>query len=308
MISQIRYGKRNVTLYRTYAAPLAGLTSIPESPFVGRPNILFAADVDVAVLGDNFLPAYTEGDNRNVVATDTMKNFILQQSLAYAGATLEGLLDHLGRAFLATYPVMQGLVIDARELPFAAAPVPQDGGGFAPSQVLLSRNHDDHAYAELRFVRDDGAIALADQRSGRLGMKLIKITGSSFVNFARDEFTTLEERPDRPLFIDLDIYWRYAEPALALGGQPDRYVAAEQMRDLAASVFHEFVSLSIQHLVHEIGQRAFARFPQLSEVSFIGHNRTWDLVAASESAPQRKVYWDARAPFGQIELTMRQEG
>ena len=42
--------------------------------------------------GENFIAAYTEGDNREVVATDTMKNFILRESLAYDGATLEGLL------------------------------------------------------------------------------------------------------------------------------------------------------------------------------------------------------------------------
>lgn len=34
---------------------------------------------------------------------------------------------------------------------------------------------------------------------------------------------------------------------------PARYVASEQVADLANAVFHEFVSLSIQHLVSEIG-------------------------------------------------------
>ena len=42
---------------------------------------VFACEVSVEVLGDNFLPAYTEGDNSDVVATDTMKNFILRESL-----------------------------------------------------------------------------------------------------------------------------------------------------------------------------------------------------------------------------------
>ena len=33
---------------------------------------VLACEVSIEVLGDNFLPAYTEGDNTNVVATDTM--------------------------------------------------------------------------------------------------------------------------------------------------------------------------------------------------------------------------------------------
>jgi len=54
-------------------------------------DAVLACEVSVEVLGDNFLPAYTEGDNANVVATDTMKNFILRESLTYDDTSLEGL-------------------------------------------------------------------------------------------------------------------------------------------------------------------------------------------------------------------------
>ncbi len=60
---------------------------------------------------------------------------------------------------------------------------------------------------------------------------------------------------------------------------PARYVASEQVGDLAATVFHEFVSLSIQHLVNEIGTRMLERWPQLEEVSFDTQNRLWDVAA-----------------------------
>src|SRR5215468_5792598 len=105
----ISYGKLHVPLYRVYAHPLSGITAIPESTFTGRSNTIFALEVDVEVFGNNFLPAYTEGDNSNVVATDSMKNFVLRQALAFEGSTLEGYLEFLGRQFLATYPQMMGL-------------------------------------------------------------------------------------------------------------------------------------------------------------------------------------------------------
>ena len=87
----------------------------------------------------------------------------------------------------------------------------------------------------------------------------------------------------------------------------DRYttLAAEQMRDLIATVFHEFVSMSIQHLMHEMGQRILARFPQLAEVSFDGQNRLWDTVAISEADPKIKSYCDPRPPYGSLHLTLR---
>src|SRR5579863_9067643 len=106
---EISYGKAHVPVYRVYATPLSGIAPLPESSFTGRENVLFAAEVDVEVFGENFLPAYTHGDNSMVVATDTMKNFILQQALTFSGATLEEFLDDLGHEFLATYPQMECL-------------------------------------------------------------------------------------------------------------------------------------------------------------------------------------------------------
>src|SRR6266516_7745763 len=100
----ISYGKAQVPVYRLYASTLTGVAPIPESAFIGRGNILFAAEVDVEVFGNNFLPAYTHGDNSMVVATDSMKNFILRHALTFEGATLESLLDLIGRQFLTTYP------------------------------------------------------------------------------------------------------------------------------------------------------------------------------------------------------------
>ncbi len=304
MITSTDYGKGNIALYRTYAKPLTGLTAIPESPFTGRDNLIFACDVKVDVYGDNFEPAYKEGDNAMVVATDSMKNFVLKGALAYEGATQEGFLEFLGRGFLAAYPQMQSLKLSGKELPFEAALVPAEGG-FTSSEVLFNPSHDDYALAELEFVRAGGGVTVSGHRCGRVGLKLIKLTGSSFAGFVRDAHTTLPERADRPLFIYLDVYWRYQDVRHLLAAEPSHYVAAEQVRDLVGVVFHDFVSMSIQHLLHEMGARLLKRFPQLAEVSFSAQNRLWD--TAFEDGP-KKVYCDPRPPYGHIGLTMKQRG
>lgn len=308
MSTNISYGKGDITLYRTYARPLSGLASIPESAFTGRPNTLFAVNVMVEVFGDNFLPAYTEGDNSNVVATDTMKNFVLKQALAFDGSTLEGLLEFLGRQFLTTYPVMQSLRMSGTEQPFVAARVPgDDEQGFSDSGVLFSRSHDDAAVATIDLERQGDNVIVADHQCGRTGLQLIKLTGSSFASFARDAYTTLPEQIDRPLFIYLDIHWKYADAARMLGSDAVHYIAAEQVRDVAQVVFHQFVSKSIQHLVREIGLRLLERFPQMAEVSFSAQNRLWDTAFVAESDPTLKVYCDPRPPYGLIRLTMTRD-
>jgi urate oxidase len=302
----ISYGKMRIPLYRVYARPLVGIRPIPESRFAGRTNTLFALEVDVEVFGNNFLPAYTQGDNSNVVATDSMKNFVLRQALAFEGSTLEALLIFLGERFLATYAQMESLRITGRELPFSSINVP-DGAesGSKESAVLFSRSHNAFALATIDFARNESLQpVITSHRCGQLDMELFKVTGSAFTHFVQDEYTTLPERVDRPLFIHLDIYWTYADIAALSGPDLALYAPAEQIRDLIHVVFDEFVSESIQHLVYEMGCRLLERFPQLASVTFDAQNRTRDLVVAAQDDEKAKVYTDPFTAFGNIKLTL----
>jgi urate oxidase / 2-oxo-4-hydroxy-4-carboxy-5-ureidoimidazoline decarboxylase len=308
MKHEIRYGKAEVRVYRTHAEPLTGITPIAESPFSGRDNALVAAEFEVVVRGTQFLDAYTKGDNRRVVATDTMKNFIHATSLTAHARTLEEWLLEVGTAFLDTYPHMERLTMLGRELPFPAAIVPAQGGGFASSDRIFSRDRCDHGTARLELERDgEGQVHVTDHECGRGDLQLVKTTGSAFADFARDEHTTLPERPDRPLYIWCSIGWRYADPSDAVLTDPARYVASEQVADLATAVFHEFVSLSIQHLVNEIGTRMLDRWPQLAEASFDAQNRLWDVAAESADDPRIRSYSDPRPPYGHIGLVLRRQ-
>ena len=271
MTYEIRYGKAEISVYRTRLA--------------GRP--LFGALVQVDVFGDNFLPAYTEGDNSMVVATDTMKNFTYAAALEFGGSTHEQFADFLARRFLETYDQMQRVRIRCRELPFTAW-----------SDKLLSPSQEDHGCV----VLEAGRGGVTDLECARENLRLVKLTGSAFASFARDRFTTLPERKDRPLYIHLDVRWRYGDARQALGA--DHVPSA----DVAASVretFDDFVSLSIQHLVHEMGERLLARYPQLTEVGFDAQNRLWDTSAQSETDELTRVYSEPKPAYGLIGLKVR---
>jgi len=265
----ISYGKAGVPVYRH------GESS------------LFAGEIDVEVFGETFLPAYTEGDNSAVVATDSIKNFVLRESGTWGGGTLEGLLDHLGRRLLGTYEQMEGLRLTGRELRFDSAGV---------SGVLFSRAHDDHDVAVLDFARAGDGARISGHRCERRGMELLKLSGSAFTSFVRDGYTTLPERRDRPLYIGLDVGWRYADVADAVAGGA-RHVPGAAVRATCVEVFDAFVSESIQHLVNEMGGVLLERFPSLAEVSFTARNLTRD--PAGEG-----IFTDPFPAHGTITLTL----
>lgn len=270
----MNYGKEKVAVYRTYATPLEGVETIPESDFDGRENILFGLDVRVQVEGEEFLPSFSEGDNSMVVATDSMKNFVLHQAGEYDGATLEGFLHFVGEAFLEEYSQMSAVRVSADEIPFDERPVP-DGEEFVPSELVFRVSDDESATGEVSIERGADGPVVVDHTSGVTGIELAKVKGSSFTDYVQDEYTTLPEREDRTLFIALDIYWTYEEVVQSLGEDPEQYVPAEQVRDIAQVVFDEVDSNSIQDLIYQIGLRILERYPQLDTLSFEANNRTW---------------------------------
>jgi len=262
---RIGYGKEAVSVYRT-----DGVSS------------LFAAEIGMTLRGASFVPSYTEGDNTVVVATDSMKNFIQITALEYEETSLEEFLELLARRLLETYGQVERIELTAREVPFGRR-----------SEQSFQAVGGDHAVAELA-LDGDGTL---EHRSGREGLRLMKLTGSSFEGFVRDEYTTLADSRDRPLFIHLDVHWRNRD----FGERAD----GEAIRDSVAATFADFDSASIQELAHEMGVRLLDGFRELDEVSFVGENRLWDTAQVYGPDQRVRVYTDPRPPFGQIELTLR---
>jgi urate oxidase len=274
---EIAYGKQGVPVFRVDGGSL------------------LACHVAVEVFGSRFLPSYTEGDNRDVVATDSIKNFILEESATYGGTTMEALLEHLGRGFLRTYDQMEALRLTAREMGFRAA-----GAG-----STYARTGADRAEATLGLRRGPGGIELTEHECRWMGLELLTTTGSAFSGFVRDQYTTLPEREDRPLFMGLDVRWAYLEAADALGGT-DRHVPAAELREEVVETFAGFRSASIQQLVHEMGIRLLGRHPGLARVGFEARNLT-PAPVAQDAASGRAVYSAAFPAPGTIALVLHRE-
>jgi len=298
----MNYGKEKIRVYRTYATPLEGIETIPESSFDGRPNTLFGMDVRVRVEGEAFLPSFSEGDNSMVVATDSMKNFVHHHMGEYEGATLEGFLEYAGEALLETYEQMESVEISATEIPFEERPVP-GADGFEESELVFGVADDESAYGELVLDSGEDGPVLEDQRSGVTDIELVKVKDNSFTGFVQDEYTTLPERDNRTLYVAMDIFWSYADAEAALAPESDQYVPAEQVRDIAQVVFDELDVNSIQDLIYQIGLRVLERFPQLETVSFEANNRTW-IGVRDDLGGDAKVLREPDIPTGFQQFSM----
>ena len=163
-------------------------------------------------------------------------------------------------------------------------------------------SHNEAAFGDVSLVRRDDGTVVDDHESGVTGIELVKVKDNSFTGYVQDEYTTLPERENRTLYVALDVFWTYAEASDALGEEPERYVPAEQVRDIAGTVFHEHDVNSIQDLIYRIGLRVLERFPQLERVRFEANNRTW--IKERDLAGDGKVLREPPRPTGFQQFSM----
>ena len=266
------YGKGDVIVYRLHRD---GRQPPNTSP-------VFGANVKILIYGDAFWPTYATGDNTGLIATDSMKNFVQRETMNFIGHDLESYCQFLAKKFLDTYPQTSGVQVSATELPY------EGSAAFTPSGP-------ERATASIELTRE-ATVAI---NSGIEGFRLLRLQGSAFHGFVRDQYTTLPDIKDRPLHMWLDLDWTYtsSDAAFTAGA------TTKQVRDIVRSIFEGFASGSIQEIIYQIGEKMLADIPTISEIHLEANNRTWDTI--QEDGLSLGVYTDARPPFGILGLTMR---
>jgi urate oxidase/2-oxo-4-hydroxy-4-carboxy-5-ureidoimidazoline decarboxylase len=269
------YGKGDVSVYRLHRD---GNQPQGQSPF-------FGANVLLLIYGDAFRATYTTGDNTGLVATDSMKNFIQRETINFEGADLEAYTRFLAEKFLNTYPQAEGAQVTAVEIPYTAPAVA--GPVFVPGGP-------EKAQARLEITRQ----GLAEIRSGIQGFRLLRLGGSAFQGFVRDQYTTLPEIKNRPLHMWLDLDWSYTNSDAAFSAG----AVTSCVRRIVYQVFAGFESGSIQQIIYQIGTKMLADVPVIQEIHLEANNRTWDTIV--EQGESLGVYTDARPPYGCLGLTL----
>ena len=154
----------------------------------GNRHTLRDLTVGVRFEGD-YEASYADGDNRDVLPTDTMKNTV------YALAAREPVTDpeafglRLALHFLDRNPRLRRVRIDLVEHPWRSIEI----GGRPHGQSFMRRGPDVRT-ATIKASRDRISVSAGIRR-----LLILKSSHSAFAGFPRDEFTTLPETRDRLL-------------------------------------------------------------------------------------------------------------
>src|SRR5262245_32999830 len=250
--------------------------------------------VAIALEGD-FAAAHEDGDNTNVVATDTMKN----TTYALAQDGLTGSIEAFGRVlalhFLA-FPQISRATASIRE--HAWRPIDTDAG---PAADAFVRGGELTRTTAVSATREGVAV-----ESGLDDLVVMKTTKSAFEGFPRDQFTTLPEASDRLMATKVSASWGYA-PTTSADAAFDFDAAFVAARSTLLDVFATHFSPSVQNSVWVIGS---AMLEESSCIEWVHmglpnlHHWLVDLGPFGMTN-DRELYVATTEPHGLIEATVR---
>ena len=277
-----RYGKANVRVLRVDRA---------------RPrHQVREARVTVALAGD-FSRAYTAADNSGVVPTDTMKNLVNVLAAEHLDAANEPFALAVAQCFLDRYRQVTEARVEVEEAVWTRLRV--DG---QPHDHGFVRSESGAPFARVTATRSTREVV-----GGVRGLAIMKTTGSGFVDYAQDEYTTLAPTTDRILATRMTAAWRFAGGGLDAGG--DYGTAAAAIREAALRVFAATYSHSVQDSLYRMGEAALAAAPAVVEITLSMPNVHYlpiDLSPFGRDA-RGALFLPTDEPNGQIEATVRRE-
>ena len=251
-------------------------------------------------LRGDFAAAHLEGDQANVLPTDTQKNTVFAFAKERAVGSTEQFALGLARHFSDT----------VRPVDVARVTVHEAAWG----RIAVDGAPHDHA-----FVRTGGETRTAtatvqgrgaDQRawvvSGIRDLVVLKSTGSEFRGFLADRYTTLAETDDRVLATSLVIDWRHTAvpPADASAAEwDDQY---RRIRERLLTRFAAVHSLALQQTLWEMGKSVLDAEPLLAEVRLTAPNLHHFLVDLEPFGLDNRgeVYFAADRPYGLIQANV----
>jgi urate oxidase len=253
-------------------------------------------DLEVKViLEGGFAAAYTAGDNRKVIATDTMKNTVNVLAYEKLGLETEPFIVELTAHFLDNYPQVNRVEIESEERVWERITV---NGSPSPSNFSVAGK----MIPTTRVTRSRDQVEID---SGIRDLIILKSAGSGFSGFNRDELTTLPETSDRLLATSLTSHWRYRT-------RPADYSAANtRIIEAMLSAFSSKESPSVQATLYEMGDAALAQCSDIGQISLTMPNLHCLQIDLSpfHRRNENVLFTPTDAPQGWIEGTVaRNEG
>ena len=242
------------------------------------------------MLDGGFAAAYTEGDNRTVVATDTIKNIAYIVARENLAASTEQYGEALAARFLERYPQVERVRVSMRETRWSRASF---GGSPHPHSFVLDANG--QPTAEVSATRGETTVV-----SGVAGYTFMKTTESGWVDYVMDEYTILPPTTDRIAATAMDARWTWRQPPADYGDANARVLST------MLEVFATTYSRGVQDSLYRMGEAALAAVPELETVRMACPNKHYLPVRLEPfgMSADNMVFIPTDEPHGQIECAV----
>jgi urate oxidase len=275
VLSENRYGKSRVRLVKVERA--------------GSRHDVIDLSVDILLFGD-FAASYTEGDNRLVLPTDTMKNTVYVLARKQPIGAVEDFGLRLADHFLSRNPQVSRARIAISRKPWQRIESGGRGHGDAFERGAARRT------AVIDHRRDRTCI-----KAGIADLLVLKTSGSAFEGYIHDEYTTLKETRDRLFGTALKAEWIYKDADQSFD------TVWQAVRETLLEVFATHDSKGVQHTLYAMGETVLEQFAAIEEIRLSmpnKHHLLVDLAPFGLDNPN-EVFVPTDEPFGLIEATVK---
>lgn len=244
-------------------------------------------------LEGDFDSAHTQGDNRKVLPTDTMKNTVYALARQHPIESPEEFCSHLADHFLARNPQVSGVCVEAVQTVWTRLSL---DGKAHPHTFTGSDN--EKRTATLTATRTEKSL-----HAGLAGLVVLKTTDSAFENFLKDEYTTLKEDRNRILATAIHATWLYRKNTV------DFDLNWQGIRQTLLETFAGHDSESLQHTLHAMGEAVLKKFKDVREIHLSLPNKHYNLVDLSPFHLEnpKEIFLPTDEPHGLIEATLRND-
>jgi len=251
-------------------------------------------DINVSTaLRGPFAPAHLEGDQSNVLPTDTQKNTAYAFAKSAGVEAIEDFGLTLARHFVLDVEPVEGARIEVEE--------------YAWTRAVIDGEEHDHTWTRTGAETRTAAVTVDASGEYVIGgfkdLVLLKSTGSEFAGFLVDEFTTLDETHDRVMATSLVARWRFTETDL------DWDATYAGIKAIMIREFATLQSLALQQTLWHMGRAVLEAYPSIAEIRLSAPNKhhfVVDLEPFTLDNPG-EVFYAADRPYGLIQATVTRD-
>ncbi|CAN5423667.1 urate oxidase [soil metagenome] len=217
----------------------------------GKKHSLAEYSVKVHLTGD-FIPSYTDGDNRKVIATDTIKNTVYVVAKENKFDSAEDFAILLANHFPNQYKQVKSATVEITEARW--------------KRIKVKGKPHEHSFVNGGSELHTCVVSVAKKGKtphvvgGVTNLHVIKTTNSAWKDFYTDRYRTLKDTSDRILGTSVTATWEYGKAKVNFAK------CTETIRNALLESFAVHNSLGAQHTMYDMGKAALAAVPEIKSI------------------------------------------